>query len=451
MKPKVLFFARDYQADFFVFLKSDLYESLLVTLTKSEKRRIQNAGCEVVACFEEEFDQLPIAKFSPDYLETSYLSDRYLRHASVFERDEILGKEVSFWQGIFEKHKPAMVVNETIAIEISEVLYIESKRRNIEYISWMSFPIKNHFYWQSTPMHNSLDQDVFNPVPDESARKKAELYMDQVKAGAGKPFYAQNVRSRYSLYALAKNIYWYFRCILTEHSYKGKGKNLAIFGDNSSFYLENLKATFCSIFYGYDDLEAYQHYEKVFYPLHYEPEAVLFYMSEFYSNQLATIENIAKCLPQNQVLVVKEHPQQAGYLLLKRYRDLKKRVPNVVFIPAEVSTSHLLNKCTATVTLGSTAGLEGLVLGKPVIVLGRIFYDKYENVNRVETYEELRRLLRNASELKRPDRESLKDYLAKVISHCVPGNPFNHEGLYSTENIGHIVSAIETQLKRQHV
>ena len=449
MKPRVLFFARDYQADFFVFLKSDHYEPVLVTLTKYERKRIEKAGSQVAACFEEQFDQLPIAAIPENYLESSYLSDRYLRYTSVFEREKILGKEISFWQGIFEKQDPHLVVNETVALEISEVLYLEAKKKHIRYVSWMSFPLKNHFYFQSTPMHNSLSTSVFQRAPDELSLRKAEEYIAQVKGGAGQPFYVHNVKGRYTFYSLAKNVYWYLRCLLTEHHYRERAKNLAIFGDNSSFYFNGIKSIFNSLIFNYDKLERYEKYEKVFYPMHYEPEAVLFYMAEFYSNQLATIENIAKCLNHNQVLVVKEHPQQQGLLLQKKYRDFKKGVPNVVFLPAEISTFHLITQCSLVVTLGSTAGLEALILGKPVVVLGNLFYDKYENVNKVESFQELKALLRNQSDLKRPEHESLRNYLAKVISYSFSGNPFYHMDLYSSANIQNIVLAIEKELENE--
>lgn len=449
MKPNVIFFARDYQADFFPHLESNSYNKVLITLTLNEKRRIEKLGCQVADCFEEVFEKLPVASFSDNYLHTSFSSDRYLRKASIGSRRTILGKEISFWNQIFEKHHPLLIVNETVAIEISEVLYILARQKNIRYLSWMNLSIQNHFYWQSSPLHNSLDKSIFQSTPDSVAIGKATEYVKKVMDGDGRPFYAKNLRGRYSLYLIAKNLYWLFRCLLTEHKYRDKAKNLVIFGDNADFYSERLKSVINSLFYKYDNPAQLDKFEVVFYPLHYEPEAALFYMAEFFDNQLANIENFAKCLRHNEVLVVKEHPQQPGVLLQSKFRSLKKRVPNLVFLPAEYSTYHLLKGSKLIITLGSTAGIEALILGKPVVVLGKVFYDQYEGVNALSNFDELKNFIRSESNWRFPDNKSLLHFLAQIIYYSNHGNPFPHDLLYSRENIISITKAIEEELMNE--
>jgi hypothetical protein len=451
MKPNVIFFARDYQADFFPHLKSDSYNAVLITLTLNEKRRIEKLGYQVAHCFEEMFEKLPVASFSDNYLHTSFSSDRYLRQASVSSRGIILGKEISFWNQIFEKHNPHLIVNETVAIEISEVLYILAGQRNIRYLSWMNLSIKNHFYWQSSPLHNSLDKSIFQSSPDSVALGKATEYVEKVRDGDGRPFYAKNLRGRYSLYLIAKNFYWLFRCLLNEHKYTDRAKNLVIFGDNADFYLERLKSVVNSLFFKYDNLDELDKFQVVFYPLHYEPEAALFYMAEFFDNQLANIENFAKCLRHNEILIVKEHPQQPGVLLQSKFRSLKKRVPNLVFLPAEYSTYHLLKRSKLILTLGSTAGIEALILGKPVVVLGKVFYDQYEGVNALTNFDELKNFIRSESNWKFPDNKSLLHFLAQIIHYSNLGNPFPHDSLYSKENISAITNAIELELMKEKI
>jgi hypothetical protein len=446
MRPGILFFARDYQAEFFIHLSSERYESLLATLTLKEKKLIEEKGFKVVGCLEEEFDSLPEANVENNYLETSFSSDRYLCGAPLKDRRRILRKEISFWSRILDKYNPTLVVNETVAIEVSEVLYLESKKRNIRYISWMSFPM-NYFYWQSSPMHNSLDSSVFSTTPDYESIEEARKYISQVRNGEGRPFYASNLKSRYSLYILAKNLYWYARCVLMENTYRDNAKNLLLLGNNAPFYLSRLKSVAVSIAGKYDNLHDYEDFEIVFYPLHYEPEAVLYYMAEFYDNQLAVIENVAKCLAHNQILVIKEHPQQTGFLLQQKYRQLRKRVSNLVYLPGEYSTYHLILKSKMVVTLGSTAGMEALILGKCVIVLGRIFYDKCPGVTTTKDFNELRDIIRQ-NRLPSTDESSLLKFLGQMIMYSHQGNPFAHQNLFTNVNINNIVSAIEGELDK---
>ena len=65
------------------------------------------------------------------YLIFSWGSDRFLRDYKYEERLSIQKKIVSFWSNILEEYKPIAVVNEPVVIEVSEILYIETKKRNI--------------------------------------------------------------------------------------------------------------------------------------------------------------------------------------------------------------------------------------------------------------------------------------------------------------------------------
>ena len=182
MKPKIVFFARDYQAKLFPKLLSEKFTNIYVTLTISEKKLIQKNGGVVAACFEEEFDSLDVHKTPDSYLKTSFVSDRFFGSYSLDERRIILSKEISFWERIFEQHKPVAVLNEVVAIEIAEVMYIEAMKRNIRYFGWMVSPFEvRQFYWLSTPYVTRLDDSIFNKLPDEDSVKFAENYFQKIQ------------------------------------------------------------------------------------------------------------------------------------------------------------------------------------------------------------------------------------------------------------------------------
>jgi hypothetical protein len=144
-KPKILFFARGYQADFFPTLTSDRYEAVFATMTAGERARAERLGQSVSACFEADFESLVAAEVPRDYLLTSFVSDRFLGRFSDAERMEILGKEIAFWSDLLERHRPAAVINELVAIEISEVLLIECRRRGIPYLAGMNCVVDDLF------------------------------------------------------------------------------------------------------------------------------------------------------------------------------------------------------------------------------------------------------------------------------------------------------------------
>jgi hypothetical protein len=446
MKPKVLFFARDYQSIFFPLLKSDKYESVFAVLNKKEKLDVEKNGGRIIYCLEEEFDELELATIEAPYLKFSYGCDRNYVGLNLDERERILRMTISFWRKIMNEHDLSLVVNETVAIEQSEVLAIEASMRNIRYLSWMSFPISNTFYWQLDPFHNSLAGVVDCIEPTHHNIEKAKVFIKNLSLGFQKPFYISGKSLRYSFVSFLRNIFLIFiefKMILR----LPKVKRLVSYGTQYELSLWRIKLFLLSIFYGnrrYDDVKRYSNKEIVLFPLHYEPEAVLLYMAYFFGDQLNVIENTLKCLNENQILLVKEHPQQPGTLIQKKFNRIKKRYPNLIFVRAEKNSAEIINKCTTIITLGSTAGFEALALGKNVINFGKVFYDSFNGVNNCSSFEEVYDLFRGKKLFNNHDKFEI--FVAKMLQYLNEGNPFPHADLYSNSNIEDVRKAIENEL-----
>ena len=447
-KPAVLFFARGYQADFFPALANDQFDALFVTLTRNESSRVEKRGQAVAACFEADFDGIEPAPVPDDYLITSLVSDRFLGRFDPVRRMEILGKEIAFWSALLDRHKPAAVINELVAIEISEVLLIECRKRGIPYLAGMNCVIDDLFYWLPDPMTMSGSK-LPAVVPDESARQGAKAYLRQVVAKDYKPFYVQNLAGRRALLpfaaALAKVVLWWFRSLRDK---QGGRFTYEMYDDE---YGKRVSVWFKSFFRRYDRLEAIpSDREIVFFPLHQEPEATLNYMSEFYSNQVATIENILKCLGPRQVLVVKEHPVDKGSLLRRKFWEIRSRNSGLYYLPAEVHGREVLAVADRVITLTSTVGWEAAIIGKKVYVLGEIFYDNLPGVVAIANFRDLRTALRRpGSEGRRLSMEKAEAFVAELAVMSYPGNPFPHDNLYSRTNTDRIIHAIMHAAKLQ--
>ncbi len=440
VRPRVLFFARGYQADFFPTLIDAAYEAVFVTLTTAERKRLEAAGCAVAACFEEEFDRLVPVAAEDGYLATSLPADRFLGRFDHVKRREILGKEIAFWRGLLKQHMPSVVVNELVAIEISEVLLIEARRAGVRYLAGMNCVVDDYFYWLVDPM-TLTGRCLRLPEPQAAHRDLATAYVQQALDKNYLPFYVQNLADRRALMpfitAGVKYALWSWRRVSSRWTGRFRYEMY------QEEYSKRLDVFLKSLFVHYDKLESLPPgAEVVFYPLHQEPEATLNYMSTFYSNQVATIENILKCLTPGQVLVVKEHPVDKGALLRGKFRRIRKENSSLYCLPAEVHGRLVLARASRVVTLTSTVGWEAAILGKPVYVLGQIFYDHCDRVVRAGHWEELRGLLRGPAQASRDDRASLIDFVARMVAGSYPGNPFPHTGLYSDENRQRVIAAI---------
>lgn len=441
-KPAVLLFARGYQADFFPALKNDTFDSVLVTLTPEESRRVRRAGGEVAACFEADYPSIKPAEIPDDYLLSSFVSERFLGRFSFDKRREILGKEIAFWADLLDRYKPAAVVNELVAIEISEVLLIECRKRNIPYLAGLNCVVEDLFYWLPDPMTISGHKLPTGITPGPAALGAAKAYLDEVFAKDYRPFYVKNLAGRLAPLPFAKALVRWLLWRLKKLG--GEDPRRFVYEMMDEAYGKRISTFAKSLYRRYDRLDDLPGgTEVVFYPLHEEPEATLNYMSEFYSNQVATIENILKCLKPNQVLVVKEHPVDKGSLLRRKFWDIRARNSALFFLPGELHGREVLARADRVVTLTSTVGWEAAVIGKPVYVLGEIFYNHLPGVEEIVSWKQLKAAMRRpVSDSRRLNVEEAERFVADLAAISFPGNPFPHPALYSRRNIENIVSAI---------
>lgn len=180
---------------------------------------------------------------------------------------------------------------------------------------------------------------------------------------------------------------------------------------------------------------------SVFLPLHFQPEASTLVGGIFHADQSALAEAVLKSLPLGWSLIVKEHPAGRGTRPIFHYRRLL-RYPNVVFCdaPSKVILPHV----DAVITVTGTVGIEALAMDKPVVMLGRWFWDHSPLVNRAGHVEELpalfRRILIDRSYASKKDREDqIRRFLLSYLDGLIPASP-RREGtpVYAAELLAEI-------------
>ena len=158
--------------------------------------------------------------------------------------------------------------------------------------------------------------------------------------------------------------------------------------------------------------------EKYFvYPIHYEPEASTVVNSSFYSNQLEVITNLAFSMPEDSMLVVKEHVSNFGYPDIEFYRKIES-LPNVYLAWHEENIKELIRNSLGVITLTGTAGFEALLLDKPVYHFGNVFYTFHPNAIRLADWNKCKEQLSD-----KPVFESY-DNVAFLVAY----RRYTHEG-----------------------
>ncbi len=456
-KPNILFFARVQFAHFYPRLKSDKYNSYYVCLNKQEKSLIEKSGNVVEFCFEEEYEALEVAEIPKGFLQSSFYADRFLGWLDIHDRMEILGKEITFWRSVFNKRKYSACIHETITLEIEEVLSLIAKEYDCRDMTAIFSFLDGYFYWKHSP-YNSLFDD--NSIKGAEARVEdtamIKQYVSKVKEIGHRPYYSKlkycNFRSFHLFIKSA------IKSLINRFvSYELIKKDILFFY-NSRYNIFNYRHYIVDCFFVryfhssyYDDITDYKEYKKLLFPMHVEPEATLLYFSPEFSEQITIIQEIAKVLPENYVLCVKEHPAQYGQLRQKEFKKLRERNSNIIYISDDTSSnqsnSHsLLKSVEAVVTITGNTGLEALINNVPAIVFGDVFYSAHKSIHRIKRFSELRDILVN-DRLNIPNDEDTIEFLAKIKTFLHEGYPIDIKRHNDANNIKLIVNSIEKELK----
>lgn len=112
----------------------------------------------------------------------------------------------------------------------------------------------------------------------------------------------------------------------------------------------------------------------VYFPLHVPGDAALTLRSPKYLDQISLIEYLARNLPIEVNLFIKEHPAQIGAIQRKQIISLLRQYDNLKLIHPSKNNFELLENASCVISINSKSGAEAIALGKKVIVLGDAFY-----------------------------------------------------------------------------
>ena len=99
-----------------------------------------------------------------------------------------------------------------------------------------------------------------------------------------------------------------------------------------------------------------------------------------------------------------------------------KAIPSIRLISPSINIHSLLKQCAAIVTITSTTGIEAILYGKPVIVLGNIFYDIFDCAYKVRSYDELPSALFKITKEFKPDEKEILRVVYSLIRSTYDGN-----------------------------
>ena len=308
----------------------------------------------------------------------------------------IIEKSLQFFKSILEKEKPKMILMQTPGENVSNVLLYElAKKMNIKTLMPMDIHYKNHIHISANTKNTEISNKIkFNkknfdkslPRYDKEFIKK-ENYGDVLKTISsfepGMKSFSQKIK--HYVRRLSNNL---------EPIYLNTGKTKFRLIQNRLINYFELKKR--EQFLDNFAEKALQNEKFLYFPLQSEPEASILMNTPFYTNQINLIETIAKSIPIDHVLYVKEHPLQK-IKLWRSIDDYKKirDIPNVRFLHPNVNAQEVLEKSKGVISISGATGFEALFYHKPVILFGDEYYDKLSMVTKIETFVDLPQKIRN--------------------------------------------------------
>ncbi len=173
----------------------------------------------------------------------------------------------------------------------------------------------------------------------------------------------------------------------------------------------------------------------------YQPEAQTVQLNGYYQDIFAILDLIYSCKDENTEVYFKEHPATletiSGYnSTLFRDKNFWRKLlsyKNLKLLDLNMKVSECVDDSIAVVTQNSTAGIESLIYGKPVLLFGRSWYSKCDGVYQIRDYNDCKKAFYEIKNGSKPSFNKVKNYLNSVALSCEKG--IKHDKIYVKNHI----------------
>lgn len=393
---------------------------------------------ERLCYYEKKYECAPIWKY--------IYTDRFLIHRDYDYVIKITAGLFSFFEEIFTKHNIDVYYSEAISTLQCYVAYLVGRKTGARYFAQIDARCVESFHYVLEDPFQRMSQfndNYTNSQYTDEEWHKADEFLSAYERHEDIPESMvvddQKPKLKYIALPLIRILKRFDSNYNNPYSYMyyESYKNVT---DPIKFYFRYQ----CSKKY-YNKADYSKKY--VYFPLHYQPEASTIVCAQKYEKQSFFIDSWAKSLPADTVLYVKEHYVILGHRDPQFYKELKK-YPNVVLIDPLESSRKLSMHAVAVTTLTGTAGFEAMLLRKPVILGGDIFFDKAPGVIKVsDIYGNYLDIINN---WKQPTREEVLRYLCAYFRAIAPGRIYGTSESTEENNIRLFVDSLMKNVKKSN-
>lgn len=382
------------------------------------------------------------------------LSDRFFGREGFDTGWRLLEGHLAYWEDFLEKEKPDIVVGPGVAILSHLACHAVCRKNNIQFINFVLTRLPNGRFvgcsnlddrWESVMNHFEKLKTL---EPTSLELERAYKFISDFRQDQMRPSYMdfriQNSSiSIWKLRELGKRIV--SQRLFGRH--KWDHLPASPWSSIAEGFWRLAKSKITKLLNPFEMPVAREPF--FYYPLHLEPESSTLILAPFNVDQLAWIEILAKALPAGHRLYVKEHPSAVGRRDRGFYKRIRKLAP-VRLISPWVSSHELIQNADVTVTMTGTAGWEAILYGRPVVVLGHVFYRWAGLAKTIENLDDLPSVLRNAIGESAPEPHRVAAFVEAIFRGSHEGTiaiPWHHPPTLSPENIRMVAEGIRRELE----
>lgn len=405
--------------------------------------------------FTDEINSKNIAFYEENYNLRSFYYSCYERNKTLNvnqnhneNMDQIIKRLLCFFENIFKNYDIDFVLYENISNSFAYAAYAVAKKNNKQYLGLISSRIPNRFeIW--TDEYGDIESKKMEFLERRRGVWKGKENLEAINylsdINNKKPSYMNNNPMSMDINYLKyyfKKINMIGRFIKYYIEFGEEIKKNYQSADPLLTSINNIKRNIkrkLKIVWLKKKFSNVNYNEKYYiFPLHYQPESSTLINAMYTVNQYESIKNISFSLPLNIKLYVKDHPNGIGFMSKETYKKILS-LPNVKYIGPRENNFNLIKNSLGIITLTSTMGYEALLNQKPVVTLGKVFYNYHPYCFHTSSYVELYKMLQNILYKEYTDFEGInKDFINTYYNNTFDGQILDN----SFENIEKIIEGI---------
>ena len=169
----------------------------------------------------------------------------------------------------------------------------------------------------------------------------------------------------------------------------------------------------------------------VFYPLHLHPETATLIWGRWLHNQIEILKMIARSLPSNVFLLVKEHKVAIGRHSKGFYEEIAG-IPNTFLVDMDTNPHEIIDQSQFVATISGTAGLEALCHGKKVLLFGDVCFKDLPGIIRAKDITMMKSYVNqclNEKDVPLEENIELMEYMQKKVNCSLKLPQYNAKSL----------------------